>query len=219
MEPVISEIQAGYDKVAVEYAQAFIDEQDKKPMDQEMLRRFADEVENKGTVCDMGCGPGQIAAYLNEKCGIRPIIGVDLSPRFVEEAGKLHPGIQFFQGNMLSLKFDDNSWAGITAFYCLIHIPHTRIVDALKELKRVLVPGGVLLLTFHVGSEINHVDEFFNQKVNMDFIFLEVPEMENYLQQAGFVRVESFIRDPYAPEVEHQSRRAYIFAYKPEKAK
>lgn len=216
MEPEISGIQTGYNKVAAAYAKTFIDEQEKKPMDQEMLRRFANEIKNKGTVCDMGCGPGQVAGYLNERCGIDPIIGVDLSPRFVEEAKKLHPKIRFFQGNMLSLKFADNSWVGITAFYCLIHIPYPQVVDALKELKRVLVPGGVLLLTFHIGNEIKHVDEFFDQKVNMDFSLFEVPEMENYLRDAGFVRVESFIRDPYAPEVEYQSRRAYIFAHKPE---
>jgi len=146
---------------------------------------------------------------------VKDILGVDLAPNFVEEAKKLHPGINFYQGNMLSLTFPDNSWAGITAFYCLIHIPHTQVVDALKELKRVLLPGGVLLLTFHVGSEIAHVDRFFEQDVNMDWVFFEVPEFEAYLKQAGYERISSIERAPYDPEIEHQSRRAYIFAYKP----
>jgi ubiquinone/menaquinone biosynthesis C-methylase UbiE len=215
MEPISENIQEGYNKAAAAYAQAFIDEQLKKPMDREMLARFARETAGKGTVCDMGCGPGQIAGYLYDHCGVKDILGVDLAPRFIEEAKKLHPEINFYQGNMLSLNFPDNSWAGITAFYCLIHIPHTQVVDALKELKRVLIPGGVLLLTFHIGSEIAHVDKFFDQDVNMDWVFFEVPEFEEYLKQAGYERISSIQREPYDPEIEHQSRRAYFFAYKP----
>lgn len=215
MEPIQKDIQSGYDKVAVDYAQKFINEQDAKPMDQQMLQRFSDEVCGKGLVCDLGCGPGQVGAWLHEHGGVKQVIGIDLSERFIEEARKLHPQLGFRQGDMLDLQEPDNCWAGVTAFYSLIHIPHDQIVDALKEIKRVLKPGGVLLLTFHVGSEIIHVDTFFEQEVSMDFIFFEPEEMESYLRSAGYEKIETTVREPYAPEVEHQSRRAYIFARKP----
>lgn len=214
MEPISSDIQSGYDKVAAAYAQKFIDEQANKPMDQVMLQRFADEVRGKGRACDIGCGPGQIAAWLYDHCDLTDVIGVDLSANFIAEARKLHPQIEFQQGDMLALDFEDNSLAGVTAFYCLIHIPHAQIVDALKEIKRVLIPGGVLLLTFHIGSDIVHVDEFFEQQVSMDFVMFQPDEMEGYLRDAGYERIETTVRAPYAPEVEHQSHRAYIFARK-----
>jgi ubiquinone/menaquinone biosynthesis C-methylase UbiE len=216
MEPIRSDIQSGYDKAAAAYAQNFIDEQAKKPMDQEMLQRFADETHGKGIVCDMGCGPGQVGAWLNEHCGVKDVIGIDLSSRFIEEGRKLHPQMGFIQGDMLDLEQMDNSWAGVVAFYCLIHIPHDQIVDALKEIKRVLKPGGLLLLTFHIGSEILHVDKFFEQDVSMDFVMFQPDEMEGYLRDAGYERIETTVRAPYAPEVEHQSHRAYIFARKQE---
>jgi len=57
MEPISENIQEGYNKAAAAYAQAFIDEQLKKPMDREVLARFARETAGRGTVCDMGCGP------------------------------------------------------------------------------------------------------------------------------------------------------------------
>lgn len=214
MEPIQKDIQQGYDKVAAEYARRFLDEQAKKPADQQMLAHFADEVRGKGPVCDLGCGPGQIAAWLNEHCGLDEVMGIDLSPCFIAEAQRLHPQIEFQQGDMLHLDVADNSWAGATAFYCLIHIPHAQIVDALKEIKRALKPGGVLLLTFHIGSEILHVDKFFEQEVSMDFVLFEPQEMEGYLKAAGYERIETTVRDPYAPEIEHQSHRAYIFARK-----
>lgn len=207
-------IQAGYDKIAAEYARRFVDEQAGKPMDQQMLQRFADEVRSKGLVCDMGCGPGQIAAWLQEHCGLDDLLGVDLSPRLVEEARKLHPQIEFHRGDMLRLDYFDDAWAGVAAFYCLIHIPRERVVEALKEIRRVLKPGGVLLLTFHIGSEVLHVEEFLEQSVDMFCVFFEPEEMEGYLREAGYEGIETFVREPYAPEVEYQSRRAYIFARK-----
>jgi ubiquinone/menaquinone biosynthesis C-methylase UbiE len=207
-------IQSGYDKIAAEYAQRFLDEQAHKPMDQEMLQRFADEVRGKGVVCDMGCGPGQIAAWLQEHCGLDDLLGVDLSPRFIEEARKLHPQIEFHRGDMLCLDYPDDAWAGVTAFYYLIHIPRERVVEALKEIRRVLKPGGVLLLTFHIGSEVMRVEEFLEQSVDMFCVFFEPEEMEAYLREAGYDGIESFVRKPYSPEVEYQSRRAYIFARK-----
>jgi len=214
MDPNQKNIQSGYDKVAAEYAQRFLDEQAYKPKDQEMLQRFADEVRGKGPVCDLGCGPGQIAAWLHNHCGLDDLLGVDLSPRFVEEARKLHPQIAFQQGDMLRLDFPDDAWAGVAAFYSIIHIPRERVVEALKEIRRVLKPGGVLLLTFHIGNEVLHVEEFLEQPVDMFSVFFKPAEMEGYLREAGYENIKTFVREPYAPEVEYQSKRAYIFGRK-----
>jgi hypothetical protein len=49
----------------------------------------------------------------------------------------------------------------------------------------------------------------------MDFHFLDPQSVKSDLEAAGFVVEEIIERAPYAPEVEHQSRRAYIFARKP----
>lgn len=214
MDSFQKNIQSGYDMVAADYTRRFLNEQDQKPMDQQMLRRFAEDVRGKGPVCDLGCGPGMIAAWLQDHCALNDLLGVDLSSRFVEEARKLHPRIEFHQGDMLALDFPADSWAGVTAFYSLIHIPRERVVEALKEIHRVLKPGGLLLLTFHIGSDMLHVEEFLDQPVNMDFLYFETGEMEGYLREAGYVGIESYERDPYAPEVEYQSRRAYIFGRK-----
>lgn len=108
----------------------------------------------------------------------------------------------------------DNSFGGIAAFYSIIHIPKSAVVDALRELNRVLRPKGILLLTFHIGTQIVHLEEWWEKPVHLDFIFYETEEMKGNLQQAGFEVLEAIERDPY-PEIEHQSRRAYLFAQKP----
>jgi hypothetical protein len=79
-------------------------------------------------------------------------------------------------------------------------------------MRRVLEPGGLLLLAFHTGDEVLRVEEMWGQLVALDFWFYGATEMAAYLEQAGYVVEEIIEREPYAPEVEHQSRRAYILA-------
>src|SRR5689334_23548845 len=212
MKNIVQDTQTGYDTVASEYAEKFKDEMDDKPADRGYLDRLAKEVGALGPICDMGCGPGQIARYLHRQ-GV-PTLGVDLSLNMVAEAQRLNPEIHFHQGNMLSLPDKDNSWGGIASFYSVIHIPREQIVDALRELKRVLKPGGVLLVTFHIGTEIEHLDEFFEKPVNLDFLYFQPSEMEVWLREAGFELLETIVREPN-PAVEYPSQRAYLFAKKP----
>jgi SAM-dependent methyltransferase len=204
------ELQKSYDRVAEDYAVQFRDEMDKKPFDRKMLDWLAEKVGGSGVICDMGCGPGQIARYLHDQ-GVE-VCGVDLSQEMVRQAQQLNPDIPFQRGDMLALEeIANESFGGIAAFYSIVHIPHQQVVRALRELKRVLRPNGVLLLTFHIGQEIKHLDEWWGKEVSLDFLFFETAAMKSYLKEAGFELEEVIERDPY-PEVEYQSRRAYIFA-------
>jgi SAM-dependent methyltransferase len=212
MKKIIQDTRTSYDRVAAEYADRFKDEMDDKPFDRDCLDRLAHEVGDLGPICDLGCGPGQIARYLHHQ-GVKAL-GVDLSPKMVAEAQRLNPEIHFHQGDMLSLSDADNSWGGIAAFYCIIHIPREQVVNALREMRRVLKPGGVLLVTFHIGEEIKHIDEWWEKPVNLDFAFYMPDQMEAWLKEAGFDLMETLVREPN-PEVEVATRRAYLFARKP----
>ena len=213
MNTILLNTQTSYDQVAAQYAEKFKDEMDVKPFDRDCLDRLAREVGSLGPICDMGCGPGQIARYLHRQGA--NVLGIDLSPNMVAEAQRLNPDIPFHQGNMLSLPDAENSFGGIAAFYCIIHIPREQVVDALREMKRVLKPGGVLLITFHIGSEIKHLDEWWEKPVNLDFAYYQPAEMEAWLQEAGYELEETLVREPN-PEVEVATRRAYVFARRPQ---
>jgi len=213
MERAQTELQNSYDRVAQKYAEQFRDEMSKKPFDRKMLDLLAEKINRRGVICDLGCGPGQIARYLHGR-GVKAC-GIDLSPEMVRQAQRLNPDIPFQQGNLLELtELAADSYGGIAAFYSIIHIPRSSVVTALRELKRVLRPKGWLLLTFHVGERVNHLDEWFGEKVTLDFIFFETKEMKSYLETAGFELEKVVERDPY-PEIEVHTRRAYMFARKP----
>ena len=203
-----NDTQIGYDRVAEQYAERFIHELDYKPFDRHLLTMLAELTQGQGIVCDIGCGPGQIARYLHEQGA--EAMGVDLSPKMVEQARLLNPSQRFEVADMRTLPFKDGELAGITAFYSVIHIPREDVTSVLKEFRRVLKPDGWLLLTFHIGDEVRHFDEFFEQPVSLDFIFFQMAEMRGYLEAAGFTLKLITERAPY--EEEHQSQRGYLLA-------
>lgn len=214
MRRMNEDLKNSYDRVAEDYAEQFRGEMEKKPFDRKMLDWLIEKVGDRSVICDMGCGPGQIARYLHDR-GAK-VCGVDLSEVMIERALLLNPDISFQQGDMLALtEVADNSYGGVAAFYSIVHVPRPMVTQALQELKRTLRPDGVLLLTFHLGQEIIHRDEWWGKEVSLDFIFFEREEMKGYLMTAGFDLQEVIERDPYGEDVEHQSRRAYIFAQKP----
>ncbi len=212
MEQDLDRIENLYDKVEREYAEKFSDEHEKKPKDQEILHRFAQEIGGRRPVWDLGCGPGQTAQYLT-KLGIE-ISGLDLSGRILERARTIHPEIHFRKGNILELEFENESIAGAVAFYAIVHFSEEQVRRACHEVFRVLQPGGIFLLTFHIGEKTIHVEEFIGKEVNIDFMFFTTDFIYNCLEKSGFKKIEIIERDPY-PGVEYGSRRAYAFAIKP----
>lgn len=204
--------QASYDAVADEYVQRIYEELRHKPLDRQLLDRFAASISGVGPACDMGCGPGHVARYLHQR-GVQ-VCGVDLSPVMVECARRLAPEIEFRQGDMTALDAPDGAWAGIAAFYSIIHIPPDEMATALGELKRVLRPGGILLLAFHIGEGTLHLDDWWGHRVCLDFFSFRSDEVASYLRATGFEVDEIIERDPY-PGVEHPSQRAYLFAHRP----
>jgi hypothetical protein len=78
----------------------------------------------------------------------------------------------------------------------------------------VLRSGGFLLLAFHIGDGVVHLDEWWGKTVSVDFQFFRTEEMIRYVRSAGFEVVEQIERDPY-PGAEHPSRRGYLLVKAP----
>ena len=203
------EIQRSYDIVADEYARRIYQELQEKPFDREILDRLAGRVRGAGRVYDLGCGPGHVARYLHDR-GV-DVAGIDLSGEMVRLAQTLNPGIEFRQGDMRALNLPDGSVAALVAFYSIIHFPLSSLSAVFDEMRRVLTRDAPLLLAFHVGNESIHLDEWWGRPVALDFVFFDSQAVRAKLVRSGLRIVEALERDPY-PDVEHQSRRAYILA-------
>ena len=207
-----SRTRESYDELAATYTERIFSELAGKPLDRHLLNRFAEDVRGHGLVADLGCGPGHVARYLHDQ-GVR-MLGIDLSTRMIDSARQRSPDIEFRVGDMRTLDLPDGALAGIVASYSLIHIGELEMGATLRELRRVLAPGGLLLVAFHIGEETVHRDELWGHTVSLDFRFLMPSPLVARLVEAGFVVLERVEREPY-PEVEHPSRRCYLLARSP----
>jgi SAM-dependent methyltransferase len=129
----------------------------------------------------------------------------------VAVARRLHPRMDFAVDSMLKLAASDASWAGITAFYSIIHIAPERLAIAFGEFARTLRPGGLLLVAFHLGDELIHEDELWGFEVDLTMYLLRRDAVERVIEQAGFTVLAHLERQPNEA-VEYPSRRAYILA-------
>jgi ubiquinone/menaquinone biosynthesis C-methylase UbiE len=204
--------RASYDKVARQYADEIAGELANKPFDREFLDRFAARV-GQGRVVELGCGPGHVAGYLASRGA--NVAGLDLSPAMVVQAQRLFPDLTFVVGDMLALPFNDGELAGVVSFYSIVHFDEAQTVQAFAEMARVLRPGGLAAIAFHVGTDVIHRDEWFGEEVSVDFSFHEPAVVRRQLEDAGFKIDELTEREPYPPPIEFQSRRCYMVAAKP----
>ena len=217
--PAVERIRTSYDAVAEAYAAALGDELAGKPLDRALLDGFAELCRaGEGPVYDLGCGPGHVTRYLAER-GV-DARGLDLSPEMVRIAGARNPALAFVVGTMTALDAPDASWGGAVALYSIIHLDPDERPRALREIARVLRPGGWLLVAFHVssadhpmGSSI-HLEMWFDASVDLSTHFLDPDEILGELRAAGLDVRARLDREPWSA-AEYPSRRCYALARRP----
>lgn len=206
-------IRATYDAVARMYDAQLGNELDGKPLDRALLTGFL-ELVGPGTVADVGCGPGHVARFLAAR---HPdVIGLDLSPGMVGIAREHAPELPFVVGSMLALPVAAGGWSGAVAMYSIIHLTAAERRTAFCELARAIRAGGRLLVSFHVDShdfaagQVNHLTEWFGERVEIDGYFPDPAEVTAELEAAAFTITARVDRQPAGPE--YPSRRCYLLA-------
>ena len=159
-----------YNSTANAYAAELFDELSHKPLDRLLLKQFAEENKDRGKMIDLGCGPGQTTRFLADN-GVTDILGTDISSAMISKAKELSPALEFQIADMLSLDFPDGHFAAALAFYAIVHFDNNQLAAAFAEIHRVLQASGRFLFSFHIGTEVIHRDEFFGEKVDIDFYF------------------------------------------------
>jgi len=212
-----SRVRDSYDAVTDAYVSRVHDELRHKPLDRALLTAFAEQLQNefgsRAAVCDAGCGPGHVAAFLGER-GLA-LTGIDLSPVMVARAQRLHPTLSFEVGTMTALAAASGRWQGVLALYSIIHLTSdAEIRAALREFHRTLAGRGLLLVAVHLGERGDatvHADEMLGIRVDMDFRFFDLEWLTGEIAAAGFNVEARLVRAPY-PDVEVQTTRAYVLA-------
>jgi ubiquinone/menaquinone biosynthesis C-methylase UbiE len=201
-------VRRSYDVVAEEYAGVFRDELAGKPLDRALLASLAEQVGGGAPIADLGCGPGHVAAWV---AGLdATVVGIDLSPAMIAAGRRDYPQVEFREGDLLELPAADGEFGAAIAFYSIIHLEPAELSRAFGEVHRVLRPCGLFMLSFHIGSQMRHLDQWLGHAVFLDFRFLQPAEVTVALERAGFRTQMHLERMSYPGEVD--TRRAYLLA-------
>ena len=111
------------------------------------LTRLSQFVGKNGKILDFGCGYGRLCGELLQG-GFENVLGVDFSPKMVERAQDLFPGMTFEVVHAPSLPFHDGEFDAVTLFAVLTCIVSNEVQQGLvQELTRVLRSGGILYVS------------------------------------------------------------------------
>jgi len=126
---------------------------------EEILREVQIDIEPDWSVLDFGCGCGRVCrAWHRRHKG--DLHGVDLNPHLIEWSRKNLP-FGSFSGNHLkeSLEFDEGTFDFVYAISVFTHLNESSQDFWLRELARVLKPGGLAYLTVHGPGRLEFLDE------------------------------------------------------------
>jgi ubiquinone/menaquinone biosynthesis C-methylase UbiE len=109
-------------------------------------RRLSQSVAPPAEILDLGCGTGDLTAHLSQ-CGYR-VTACDIAEEMLAKSqtsfGDIAEWVQL-SANWTRLPFADGTFAAVVASSVMEYV--VDLPSALRELARVLQPGGVLLFT------------------------------------------------------------------------
>ena len=202
-------VRDAYDTVADSYAAHFPDTRAEAPLDLALLDAFADAVrrpDGPGRVLDAGCGTGRMSRYLTRRgCAVE---GVDLSPRMVEVARRLHPDLPFSVAPLTDLPAADGQLDGVLLWYATIHTPPASQGRVLAEVARALRPGGHVLLALQAGRGVRDVApawRHLGHQVELVRYLSTADEVVSRLEAVGLGEECRLVRRPRGPERDDQA--------------
>jgi demethylmenaquinone methyltransferase/2-methoxy-6-polyprenyl-1,4-benzoquinol methylase len=100
-------------------------------------------VRSGDAVLDAACGTGDFAVA-DLRAGAGRVVGLDFSERMLERARRKEPRVEWVRGDMLAMPFADETFDAATVGFGVRNVADLEL--ALRELRRVLRPGGRLAI-------------------------------------------------------------------------
>jgi ubiquinone/menaquinone biosynthesis C-methylase UbiE len=147
-----------------------------------LAQKLVQHVGTGGRILDIGCGTGRDMSYF-ESQGIRTT-GLDLSAGMLAFAlSEVKGGLA--QMNMCRMGIRDASFEGAWSCASLLHVPKKDAPIALREVRRILKPGGMFMLFLQEGTAESWNGGYV-PGVRRFFARYQVGEMGSLLLHSGF---------------------------------
>jgi SAM-dependent methyltransferase len=164
-------------------------------------------------VLDLGCGTGLPTARRLADAGLR-VTGVDLSAGMLARARANVPGAEFLEADVADLveggPLAAESFEAVTAFFTLLMLPRAEIPAALRAIRGLLRPSGLLALGMVEADVDNAPIPFLGTMIRVSGYPRD--ELRHVVADAGFevIKEESYAYVPASSDVPPEQQ---IFLY------
>jgi len=146
-------------------------------------------------VLDVGCGTGGVTIPAKIRVGkIGGAVGIDPAPEMIavarQKASRQGLEIDFRVGVIESLPFSDGTFDAVTSSLMMHHLPKHLQVKGLAEIRRVLKPGGRLLIADMMRSNTSFLKRFFIPLALHHGLQFGIEDLPELLRAAGFVEIK-----------------------------
>jgi SAM-dependent methyltransferase len=156
------------------------------------LQTVVDLLPNRtAPLLDAGCAYGRDSAWFTTK-GLKTV-GIDMSKELLQRARQFYPELEFHEMDVRHLDFPNNYFSGVWCNAVLLHLNDEDVTRAVKEIRRVLMPGGAVCISFKEGQGSGEVAETFTTDKSRFYNFKSMNEVKDILVGNGFSVKKSYI--------------------------
>ena len=148
-------------------------------------------------VLDIGCGSGWATRLMAKKAHEGHVVGIDIADEMItvaRETSKEFSNVEFRVASAEALPFEAGEFNAAFSMESLYY--YADVLVALKEIRRVLRPGGLFVTVLDLYEENKPSHQWVDQ-LKVPVHVLSIPEYRSMFEDAGFINVrDQRLHDP-----------------------
>ena len=149
-------------------------------------------------VLDVGCGGGKTVGKLCDMVGNGKVYGIDYSDLCIKKAEKLNHKnvlcgkVKLQKATVSALPFDSEKFDLVTAVETYYFWPDK--LNDLREIWRVLKPGGKIMLVFEMLKDKNDPEKWSKVEERLNIEAVSREDIDAMLERAGFLSIRTYVK-------------------------
>ena len=149
-------------------------------------------------VLDVGCGGGKTVGKLSDMVGNGKVYGIDYSDLCIKKAEKLNHKnvlcgkVKLQKATVSALPFDSEKFDLVTAVETYYFWPDK--LNDLREIWRVLKPGGKIMLVFEMLKDKNDPEKWSKVEERLNIEAVSREDIDAMLERAGFLSIRTYVK-------------------------
>lgn len=153
------------------------------------LRIFLDLLNGKGgNILELGCSSGALTKFLT---GFGVVTAIDTNPEMLKLTKQKNPQAQCICADMFKLPFQDKIFNSVVTIRVWTHLNEKELREAIRESRRVLKDGGILVFDSEEYNPLRIIINFFYKRIfritGYKIYRYKVEQLKKILEEEGFV--------------------------------